>query len=209
MIALILPWQATPQNGLVSLGAAAFYGLLAWVERNRILGSLGAVAANLAILLLSLSQGLRGFDVYMAPIGLCVLIVVHLFADGMQPEVRSTLRFIGTGLTYAPAAIALVLQVGSAQSDTYSLGFAAACIAGIAAGMWLRVRAYLVLGFCFLLLDLGTALVRASLRDQRLAFFALSFTGLVILAGMAAYTLRREQLRVRFVRLRRALATWD
>ena len=209
VIALILPWQATRETGLVSLGASLFYGVLAWVERNRLLGTLGAMAVNIAILLLSLSQGLRGFEMYLAPVGLCTLIIVHLFADSMAAEVRSTLRFIATGLTYAPAAIALVLQVGSAQSDYYSLGFAAACIAGIGAGVLLRVRAYLVLGFSFLLLDLGAELVRASLRNQRLGFFALSFAGLVILSAMAAYTLQREKLRLRFVRLRRALATWE
>ena len=209
VIVLIMPWQATRETGLLSLGAGLFYGVLAWVERNRILGTLGAVAVNIAIVVLSLSQGLRGFEMYLAPIGLCTLIIVHLFADVMAAEVRGTLRFIATGLTYAPAAIALVLQVGSAQSDYYSLGFAAACVAGIGAGVWLRVRAYLVLGFSFLLLDLGTELVRASLRNQRLGFFALSFAGLVILSAMAAYTLQREKLRLRFVRLRRALATWE
>jgi hypothetical protein len=209
VIAIVVPWQATPQSALLSLGAGAFYGLLAWVERNRWLGTLGAIAANLAILALSLSQGLRGFEIYLAPIGLCTIIIVHLFADGMPAEVRGTLRLIGTGLTYAPAAIALVLQVGSAQSDYYALGFAAACIVGIAAGVWLRVRAYLVLGVSFLALELGTELVRAGLRNQRLGFFALSLSGLAILSGMAAYTLQRDKFRERFGRLRRALATWD
>ena len=208
-IAIVLPWQATTQAGLFSLGAGLFYGLLAWVERNRIMGTLGAVAANIAVLILLLSQGLRGFEMYLAPIGLCTLIIVHLFADEMAAEARGTLRFIGTGLTYAPAAIALVLQVGSAQNDYYSLGFAAACVIGIGAGVWLRVRAYLVLGFGFLALDLGTELVRASLRNQRLGFFALSFAGLTILSAMAAYTLQRDKIRRRFEHLRRALATWD
>jgi hypothetical protein len=208
-LAIVLPWQATTQAGLFSLGAGLFYGLLAWVERNRIMGTLGAIAANIAILVLLLSQGLRGFEMVLAPIGLCTIIVVHLFADGMAAEVRGALRFIGTGLTYAPAAIALVLQVGSAQNDYYSLGFAAACIVGIGAGVWLRVRAYLILGFGFLALDLGTELVRASLRNQRLGFFALSFVGLAILSAMAAYTLQREKIRQRFAVLRRAFATWD
>lgn len=209
VVALVLPWRATRENALFSLGAGLFYGLLGWVEHNRVLGSFGAVAANLALLVLSLSEGLTGFDVYLASLGLCALVVVHLFRDSMTRDAAMALRSAGAGLGYAPAALTLVLQVGNAQSDYYPLGFAAACLAGIAAGMWFHIRAYLTLGLGFLLLDLGTLLVRASLRNQRLGFFVLSLTGLAILSAMVFYTLHRERVSRGLVRLRRALGTWD
>ena len=209
VIAQVLPWQATRETALFTLGTSVFYGLLGWVERSRILGTVGAVAGNLALLVLSLSEGLRGFDIYLAPLGLCTLVVVHLFQDGMTAEARQAVRFLGTGLTYAPAALALVLQAGNAQSDAYPLVFAGACLIGIVAGMWFHIRAYLVLGLAFLLLDLGALLVRASLRDQRLGFFVLSITGLAILSGMVAYTMRKDEVRAVLRRLRGALSTWD
>jgi hypothetical protein len=127
----------------------------------------------------------------------------------MEPGLRTGLRFAGTALTFAPAALAIVLQIGNARSDIYPLGFAGACIIAILAGMWFHIRAYLVLGLAFLVLDLLTMLVRASLADQRLGFFVLSLTGLLILAAMAAYTLRKEQVRRTLRRVRRALSTWD
>jgi hypothetical protein len=119
------------------------------------------------------------------------------------------LRLAGTGLTYAPAAIALVGQLGSGGSPLYPFAFALACLAGIAVGMWCHVRAYLGLGLAFLLLDLVTLLVRASVRDQRFGFFLLSFTGLAILATMVGYTMRKEAILATLRRLRRALATWQ
>ena len=204
-----LPWQADGQTALLALGACGLYATLGWVERSRILGTAGAVAANLALLALALSEGLTGAWVYLAPLGIVTLMTVHLFADRMDRSVRLFLRFAGTALTYAPAGLALVLQIGDARSDTYPLGFAAACVFGIAAGMFFHVRAYLVLGLGFLLLDLATALVRASLADQRLGFFVLSLAGLSIIGGMVLYTLRKEAVLARLARLRRALGTWD
>jgi hypothetical protein len=66
----------------------------------------------------------------------------------------------------------------------------------------------LILGLAFLLLDLGTLLVRASLRDQRLGFFVLSLTGLAILSLMVAYTMHKEKVRAGLRRLHRALSGW-
>ncbi len=207
-IAIALPWQASALNALFALGSAIFYGLLARIERSRLLGAFGGVAANLALLVLSLSQGLGGADIYLAPLGLCVLVIVHLFQGSLTADARGGLRLVATALTYAPAAIALVFQIGNAHSDWYPLAFAGACLVGIVAGMWFHIRAYLMLGMAFLLIDLGSLLIRASLHSQRLGFFVLSLTGLIILSAMVTYTMHREKVRAGLARLRHALKTW-
>lgn len=207
-IGLVLPWQASALNALFALGSALFYGLLARIERSRVLGAFGGVAANLALLLLSLSQGLGGADIYLAPLGLCMLVIVHLFEGSLTADARGGLRLAATALTYAPAAITLVFQIGNAESDWYPLAFAGACLAGIVGGMWFHIRAYLMLGLAFLIIDLGSLLIRASLRSQRLGFFVLSLTGLAILSAMVGYTMHREKVRAGLWRLRRALETW-
>jgi hypothetical protein len=209
LAAVVLPWVASNDAAIFALASSALYAALGWAERSRVLGTFGAVAANVALLVASLTQGLDGFDVYFVPLGLLLCVVVHIFADVMEPAVRVGLRFVGTALGFAPAALAIVLQIGNANTDGYPLGFAGACLVAVVAGMWFHVRAYLVLGTTFLLLDLGTLLVRASLRDQRLGFFVLSAAGLAILAAMAGYTMRKEQVRAALRRLRRALRGWD
>ena len=208
-IGIVLPWQASAANALFALGSAIFYGLLARLERSRILGAFGSIAANLALLVVSLSQGLGGADIYLAPLGLCMLVIVHLFESSLTADARGGLRLAATALTYAPAAITLVLQIGNAQSDWYPLAFAGACLLGIVGGMWFHIRAYLMLGLAFLVIDLGSLLIRASLHSQRLGFFVLSLTGLLILSAMVTYTMHREKIRAGLWRLRRALATWS
>ena len=74
--------------------------------------------------------------------------------------------------------------------------------------MWFHIRAYLMLGMAFLLIDLGSLLIRASLHSQRLGFFVLSLTGLMILSAMVTYTMHREKVRAGLARLRHALKTW-
>ncbi len=204
-----LPWQATTDNALWSLGAAGMYGLLGKLGGSRAMSALGAVAANLALVQAAITQGFAGFEVWFGAFGLLVAVLSHLYADVLESEVRGALRLVGAGLGYIPAAAALVWQIGDAQNDGYPLGLAAACLAGVTIGAALRVRAYLLLGAGFLLLDLATVLVRASLRDQRLGFVALSSSGLLVLALMVLWSTRRAQVQATVRRIQRVLARWQ
>jgi len=204
-----LPWQATADNALWSLGAAGMYAVLGRAGGSRAMGALGAVAGNLALLQAALAQGFSGFEVWFGALGLLAVVLSHLYADVLQPGVRAGIRTAGAALGYGPAAVALLWQLGDAQNDWYPLGFAAACLVGVAVGAVLRVRAYLLLGAAFLLLDLATALVRASLRDQRLGFVALSCSGLLVLAAMVLWSTRRAQVQAAVRRVRRVLGRWQ
>jgi hypothetical protein len=209
LLAFILPWEATTDNALFVLGTSVFYAALGWVEHSRLFGTFGAVFANVALLVLALSQGFDSFEIYIVPLGIFTIITSHLFAETLPIDSRIALRFIGAALTYAPAGLALVFQVGNAQDDFYPLGFAIACLFGTVVGMLFHIRAYLTLGLGFLILDLATILIRASLLDQRLGFLVLSVTGLVILGVMVGYTLKKDQVLATLKKLRGALSTWD
>ena len=87
--------------------------------------------------------------------------------------------------------------------------FGLACLAGVAAGMLLQIRAYLALGLGFLVLDVGANLVHAGLRDHRVGFLLLSLSGLAILAVMVLTTLRRDAFRAWTARIKRRLRGWD
>ncbi len=206
---MALPWEATADNAMWSFGAAAMYGLLGKVGGSRAMGALGAVAANLALVQAAMVNGFSGFEVWFGALGLLVAVLSHLYADVLEPGVRGTLRVVGAALGYSPAAAALVWQIGDAQNDWYPLGLAGACLAGVAVGAALRVRAYLLLGAGFLLLDLGTVLVRASLRDQRLGFVVLSCSGLAVLAAMVVWSTRRAQVQGAVRRVRKLMGRWQ
>jgi hypothetical protein len=209
LLGLLLPWRASSSGAALAAGSALLYSVIGWVEEKRIFGVAGAIAANVALLVFALSRGIQGPEVYCVPLGLVLLISVHLFASDLSAEVRQPLRLLGSALLYVPSALAVVFQVGNAQEAIYPVFFGIACLIGVAVGMVLHIRAYLFLGAAFFTLDIVANLVRASLRDQRLGFFVLSSSGLLILAAMVGYTLRKTQVRALLSRYLAVLKRWD
>lgn len=208
-IALVMPRRASDSAALIAAATAALYGALAWLEKSRWLGSLGAAACNVALLVLALSHGIDGNEVYAAALGLFVLALGHLFASSMDHGGRLAVRVIGGLLLYAPAAARLALDLARAQSGGYAIGFGAACLAGVLLGMILQIRAYLAFGTGFLVLDVLANLTAAGIRDHRIGFLVLSLTGIGILGAMVFVTLQRDRVRGWSRALRIALRGWD
>ena len=140
---------ATNQAAGLALGASFLYGAMAFAERSRIFGSLAALAANLALIVFAVAQGLQGIEVFVGPLGILVTALAQIFAPKMSPQARSALRILGGALLYLPAGMKLTFQLGAAEDATYSVVFGAVCIIGVVAGLALRVRAYLALGTLF------------------------------------------------------------
>lgn len=208
-VALVMPQEATVSTAMAAAGSALLYGTLGYLEKSRVLGSLGAAAGNLALLLFALSQGLQGVEIWLAPAGLLVLAIGQIFGESLAHPSRVTLRVIGSLLLYLPAAAQIALQVGNARDGAYPVVFGLACLTGIAAGMMLHIRAYLALGLSFLVLDVVASLVHAGLRDHRVGFLLLSAAGLGILGVMVFLTLKRDAVRAWTARWRTRLRRWD
>ena len=200
---------ASNQAAGLALGASVLYGTMAWVERSRIFGSLAALAANLALVVFAVAQGLDGAEVFVGPLGIFVTALAQIFAPKMAPPARTALRIIGGALLYLPAGLKLTFRLGAAEDGTYSVIFGVVCILGVLAGLVLHVRAYLALGTLFLTLDVIANLVHAGLRDHRVGFVLLSVSGLGILGIMIGITLRRDWAWGIARRLRLRLRAWD
>ncbi len=208
-VALVLPYRPTMSAAVLAAAAGALYGALAWLEKSRLFGSLGAAACDVALLVLALANGIDGTEVYFAALGLFVLALGHVFAAAMPHGSRIAVRVIGGLLLYAPAAMRLATELGNAPNGGYSVGFGVACLLGVLVGMVMQIRAYLALGTGFLVLDVGANLTAAGIRDHRIGFLVLSLTGLAILGGMAFVTMKREWVTDVGRRLRIALRGWD
>jgi hypothetical protein len=201
---------ATNQAAGLALGASVLYGTMAWVERSRIFGSLAALAANLALVVFAVAQGLDGAEVFVGPVGIFVTALAQIFAPKMAPPARSALRIVGGALLYLPAGLKLTFRLGAAEDGgSYSVIFGVVCLLGVVAGLVLHVRAYLALGTLFLTLDVIANLVHAGLRDHRIGFVLLSVSGLAILGIMIGITLRRDWAWGTASRLRSRLRAWD
>jgi hypothetical protein len=209
MIAVLTAQSLNDGLALLAFGSSLLYGVMAMVEKSRILGSLAALAANLALLLFALAQGLDGIEIYVGPLGLLVTALSQLFAPRMNAQGRSAARILGGLLLYLPAGLKLTLQLGAASDGSYSVVFGVVCLLGVLAGLVLQVRAYLALGTLFLTLDVIANLVFAGLRDHRVGFVLLSASGLLILGIMITVTLRREAARALLRRIQGRFRAWD
>jgi len=208
-VALWMPRQASMSAAMVAAASGALYGALAWLEKSRLFGSLGAAAVNLALLLVARSQGLNGREIDLAALGLLILALGHVFTDAMEHGARVSLRVVGGLFLYAPAAYRLATELGNGPNGAYSVGFGAACLLGILVGMVLHIRAYLAFGTLFLVLDVIANLTAAGLRDHRIGFLVLSLAGLSVLGVMVLVTLQRERVHALATRLRLSLRGWD
>ena len=208
-MALVLPSEATGEAALLAGGSGLLYASLGAVARSRLFGSLAATACNVALLIGALSMNLEGLEVYLAPLGLLLLMLGQLFTNSLPRVARNAVRIVGGLLLYVPAAAKLTLQMGQAEDGTYALVFGAACLLGVAAGMALHIRAYLALGTLFLTLDVASTLVHAGLRDHRIGFMVMTLTGLTIVGGRVLATLRRQELELLVRRVRVTLRGWD
>jgi hypothetical protein len=208
-MALVLPGEATGEAALLAGGSGLLYAALGAVERSRLFGSLAATACNVALLIGALSLEVEGLEVYLAPLGLLLLMLGQLFASSLPRAARNAVRIVGGLLLYVPAAAKLTLQAGQAAEGTYALVFGAACLLGVVAGMALHIRAYLALGTLFLTLNVASTLVHAGLRDHRIGFVVMTLTGLTIVGGRVLATLRRQELDLLVRRVRVTLRGWD
>jgi hypothetical protein len=208
-MALVLPGEATQEAALLAGGSGLLYAALGAAERSRLFGSLAATACNAALLIAALSMDMEGIEIYLAPLGLLLLMLGQLFTGSLPRAARNAVRILGGMLLYVPAAAKLALQMGQAADGTYAFVFGAACLLGVAAGMVFHIRAYLALGTLFLTLDVAATLVHAGLRDHRIGFMVMTLTGLSIVGGRVFATLRRQELDRWLRGVRVALRGWD
>ena len=207
----LLTLEAAPSDttALFALVASVLYATAAFTNESRAFAAAAAVAANGALVFFALAQGLDGIEIWLAPLGLVVAIMAQIFAPSLPPSARNILRVAGGVLLYLPAGLKVVRRLGAAEDPTYAVVFGTACLAGIAIGAALRIRAYLALATLSLVLDLIANLVHAGLRDHRLGFVLLSATGLAILGSMVLVTLRLEDARRTLDTIRRRRGAWE
>lgn len=208
-IALVLPDRTSGSAALLAGGSSLLYVALAAVDNSRIFGALGALAANLALLIAALSYGIRGSEIYLTPLGILILMLAQIFKSSLGSGGRRFLQVVGGLCIYLPSAIELSQRLGDAGSGEYAVLFGALCLLGVVLGMVFQIRAYLVLGTLFLALDVVVNLLNIGLRNHRIGFWLLSLTGLVILGGMLLTTLRKDEVQRLTRRLRAVWRHWD
>ncbi|AGC48729.1 hypothetical protein MYSTI_07457 [Myxococcus stipitatus DSM 14675] len=208
-MAFVLPGEATQEAALLAGGSGLLYAALGAVERSRMFGAFAAAACNFALLISALAFGLEGLEIYLAPLGLLLLMLGQLFTQSLPHAARNTVRILGGLLLYVPAAAKLAMRVGESPDGMYALIFGGVCLLGVVVGMLLQIRAYLALGTLFLTLDVVANLLGAGLRDHRIGFLVMTLTGLTLIGGRVLATLKRREWELLVRKVRVELQGWD
>ncbi|HNH09882.1 MAG TPA: hypothetical protein PK683_15410, partial [Leptospiraceae bacterium] len=192
MASLVLPAQANYQNAGMAAFSAALYAALSTVSSNRIYAVLAAASANLSIFTAVMASQVQGIEVYLAPFGLFSLLLGQIFKENLSDSVRKTIRLAGGLLLYLPAALKISFEIGQGADAMYAVVFGLLCLIGIVAGMVFQIRSYLFMGTVFFTLNLGVNVVQVGLRDQKAGFLLLSITGILIIAALVFYTVKKD-----------------
>jgi hypothetical protein len=197
------------QYAVLWLLLALLYGLAASLWRSIPLGLLAAFALNFGLWSL-LARGEVAFlahpQVWLIPPALIVLVAEHLNRDRLTPEVASGLRYLGVCTVYVSSTADLFIA-GLGHSVWLPIILAVLAVAGVLAGISLRVRAFLFLGVSFLLLDVLTMIWHAAVdRYQTWVWWVSGIVlGAAILALFAVFEKRRKDV----LRLLDDLRRWN
>ncbi|MBN9119222.1 MAG: hypothetical protein J0I06_08685, partial [Planctomycetes bacterium] len=175
--------------------AGGVYGLLALKRKSFGWALLAALATNAALWAL-LTHHQVPFAVHpqawVIPLALVVLVSEHVNRRRLSAEASNAMRYAGIAMIYvASAADMFIAGVGS--SLWLPVVLAVLCVAGVLAGIVLRVRAFVYLGAAFLVLDVFSMIWHAAVNlQQTWVWYASGIVLGVIVLGLFAYLEKRR-----------------
>jgi hypothetical protein len=182
---------------LVCVGV--LYAGLSIARRSFGFGILAALAANGGLwYFLQRQEGLGIFahpQIWLIPPALCVLAAAYLNRRQLSEAQMTSLRYLCSMAIYVSSTADVFLN-GVAQAPWLPLVLGALSLTGIAAGILLRVRAFLFLGTAFLGLALFTIIWHAAVdRDQTWIWYVSGLVaGVLIVAGFTLVEKKRQDV---------------
>ncbi|MDX1958914.1 MAG: hypothetical protein SFU98_10090 [Leptospiraceae bacterium] len=205
----VLPKESSYGNAGMALFSSILYSTLGQVSSNKLYTVIGAFAANFAIFTAVMATNVNGLEIYIAPIGLFILLLSHIFRENLNDTTKQILRLVGGIFLYLPAAIKISFDIGLGAEPIYSVVFGLICFIGILLGMIFEIRSYVYLGTVFFTLNIIANLVQEGLRNERIGFILLSLSGLMIIGSLIFYTLKKEFVLSVVIKIRAKVSKWE
>ena len=140
------------------------------------------------------------------PPAACLLVGAQLTQDKLSRRRLASLRYLATSVIYLSSTVEIFLH-GVAQHAWLPVALGGMAIAGMLAGMLLRVRAFLFMGTAFLAVALFSVLWYAAVdAGQTWVWYV---TGIVAGAAMIAAFAVLEKRRARVVEVVERLKRWE
>ena len=203
---LLMAQLSTEGAALAALLVSLHYSVMARVLRRRRLAALAMAFGNLSLMLSYAVFGWSDLLLYVLPVSATLLVLVHLFKDELGKRGTNLLRALLLVSLYTLSTGKALLSLSPVQS---LLVVPLICVAGMVAGVLLRVRVYVLMGISFLAADLLLNMLRHGLRSPHLGALFLTLLGLALVAGMVFFTLERERILRRYSAIFAELQTWE
>jgi len=175
------------------------YTLTAVLRRSSTFALLAALFANFGLWVIYAHQESLAFllhpQIWLIPLGLILLVAEHLHRDRLSPAQSQTVRYAGLLVIYLSSTADMFIT-GLGESVWLSLVLALLAIAGVFAGILLRVRAFLFQGVAFLFLVIFAQIWHAAVdREQTWVWWASGIVlGAAILTLFALFEKRKNDV---------------
>lgn len=197
-------------GSLVLLAVGALYLTLSILRSSLLFTGLALLAVNGSLWVYL--QGFPGLEIYhhpqlwIIPPTLCVLVAAQMNRDRLTEEQQTSLRYFAAMVLYGSSCADVFIN-GVKVAPWLPLVLAALSIAGVFAGIMLRVRAFLYLGTVFLLVALFTMIWYAAVELDRTWIWWVCgiVTGVLIIALFGLFEKKRDEM----LRLVDKLKQWE
>ena len=161
------------------------YTLVAVFWRSSTFALLAALFANFGLWVIYAHQESLAFllhpQIWLIPLGLILLAAEYVHRDRLSPAQSQAIRYVGLLVIYLSSTADMFIT-GLGESVWLSVVLALLAIAGVLAGILLRVRAFLFQGIAFLFLVIFAQIWHAAVdREQTWVWWA---SGIVLGAGI-------------------------
>ncbi len=190
-------WFLGNQGPAFWLLMGVFYGVMAVRKRSILLTGLSILSGNMGLWVTWHRCGWDFLDhpqLWLIPIALAALVAEHLDRRRLNDAQRLAIRYLALSVIYVSSTTEFWQHIGeSAVLPLVTIVFA---VLGVLAGILLRERSFLYLGFTFLVVVIGRMIVYAAFQQKHIWIFWASciVLGMAIIALFALFEKRRNDV---------------
>jgi hypothetical protein len=174
-----------------------FYGVMAVRKRSILLAALGILTGNMGLWVqwYNLGWGFRDHpQLWLIPIALAALVAEHLDRRRLSDAQRLAIRYLALSVIYVSSTTEFWQHIG--QSAVLPIVTIVLAVLGVLAGILLRERSFIYLGFTFLVVVIGRMIVYATFErgQYRVGLAFCIVMGIAILALFGLFEKRRNDV---------------
>jgi hypothetical protein len=202
-------WAIIGRTPMLWFLMSAFYGSMAFMRRSAGCAALAVLVANMGlwVALHRFGIGLQQHpQLWLIPIALAVLVAEFLNHNRLSAAQSAAFRYLALSVIYLSSTADMFIA-GLGKDWRLPLILMLLSVAGVLAGLVLRIRSFLLLGIVFLLLDIVAMIWHAAVDLQHtwIWYVCAIIVGVGVLGVVALFEKRRNDL----VEAVRKLKQWE